>query len=84
MNLTIEVRDSAYAEVNNANVVAVVHDPSGDSITVPLDWDVEQDGHYDGGFSDHCTGAVRGLCTRYARRRHRGDRGHLRGRGALH
>ena len=50
VNLTIEVRDSAYAEVNNANVVAVVHDPSGDSITVPLDWDVEQDGHYDGGF----------------------------------
>jgi hypothetical protein len=50
VNLTIEVRDSAYAEVNNANVVAVVHNPSGDSITVPLDWDVEQDGHYDGGF----------------------------------
>ena len=50
VNLTIQVRDSAYAEVNNANVVAVVHDPSGDSITVPLDWDVEQDGHYDGGF----------------------------------
>ena len=50
VNLTIEVRDSAYAEVNNANVVAVVHDPSGDSITVPLDWDVEQDGRYDGGF----------------------------------
>ena len=50
VNLTIEVRDSAYADVNNANVIAVVHDPSGDSITVPLDWDVEQDGHYDGGF----------------------------------
>ena len=50
VNLTIEVRDSAYAKVNNANVVAVVHDPSGDSITVPLDWDVEQDGRYDGGF----------------------------------
>ena len=50
VNLTIEVRDSAYAEVNNANVVAIVHDPSGDSITVPLDWDVEQDGRYGGGF----------------------------------
>ncbi len=50
VNLMIEVRDSAYAEVNNANVVAVVHNPSGDSITVPLDWDVEQDGYYDGGF----------------------------------
>ena len=50
VNLMIEVRDSAYAEVNNANVVALVHNPSGDSITVPLDWDVEQDGYYDGGF----------------------------------
>ena len=36
--------------VNNGNVVAVVHDPFGNSTTVPLDWDVEQDGHYDGGF----------------------------------
>ena len=50
VNLTVEVRDSAYADVNNANVIAVVHDPSGDSITIPLDWDVEQDGHYDGSF----------------------------------
>jgi hypothetical protein len=50
VRLEVEVGDSAYAEVNNANVVAVVHDPTGDSILVPLDWDVEQDGHYDGGF----------------------------------
>jgi len=50
VNLTVEVGDSAYAEVNNANVVAIVRDPSGDSITIALDWDVEQDGRYDGGF----------------------------------
>ena len=50
VNLAVEVADSAYAEVNNGNVVAVVHDPFGNSTTVPLDWDVEQDGHYDGGF----------------------------------
>jgi uncharacterized membrane protein len=50
VNLTVEVGDSAYAGVNNGNVVAVVHDPSGNSTTVPLDWDVEQDGHYEGGF----------------------------------
>ncbi|HAW90325.1 MAG TPA: hypothetical protein DCX61_06650, partial [Gemmatimonadetes bacterium] len=49
-NLLVEVGDSAYAEVNNANVVAVVRDPSGDSTTVALDWDVEQDGQYNGGF----------------------------------
>jgi uncharacterized membrane protein len=50
VNLAVEVGDSAYAEVNNGNVVAVVLDPDGSSTTVPLDWDVEQDGHYDGGF----------------------------------
>ena len=48
--LTVEVGDSAFAEVNNANVVAVVLDPFGDSTTVSLAWDVEQDGHYDGDF----------------------------------
>ncbi len=50
VNLVVEVGDSAYAEVNDGNVVAIVFDPSGDSLTVPLDWDVEQDGHYDGVF----------------------------------
>ena len=50
VNLTVEVGDSAYSEVNDGNVVAVVHDPSGNSATILLDWDVEQDGHYDGGF----------------------------------
>ena len=50
VRLTVEVGDSAYAAVNNANVIAVVRDPFGDSITVHLDWDVEQDGRYDGGF----------------------------------
>jgi hypothetical protein len=50
VRLAVEVGDSAYSEVNNANVVAVVHDPFGDSITALLDWDVEQDGHYDGEF----------------------------------
>ena len=50
VNLLVEVGDSAYAEVNNANVVAVVRDPSGDSMTITLDWDVEQDGQYGGRF----------------------------------
>ena len=50
VNLSVEVGDSAYSEVNDGNVVAVVHDPSGSSTTVLLDWDVEQDGHYEGGF----------------------------------
>ncbi len=50
VNLLVEVGDSAYAEVNNANVVAVVRDPSGDSMTITLDWDVEQDGQYEGRF----------------------------------
>jgi hypothetical protein len=51
VNLSVTVGDSAYAGVNDGNVVAVVHDPSGNSISVPLDWDVELDGHYNGTFS---------------------------------
>ena len=50
VNILVEVGDSAYAAVNNANVVAVVRDPSGDSMTITLDWDVEQDGQYGGRF----------------------------------
>ncbi len=56
VNLTVEVGDSAYSEVNDANVVAVVRDPFGDSITVPLAWDVERDGHYDGSFPTDALG----------------------------
>jgi len=48
--LAVEISDSAYVEVNDGNVVAVVRYPSGDSITVPLDWDVERDGHYEASF----------------------------------
>lgn len=69
VNLAVEVGDSAYAEVNNGNVVAVVYYPSGDSTTVPLDWDVEQDGHYDGGFPT----AGRGLYEVSVRATHAGD-----------
>ena len=50
VNILVEVGDSAYAAVNNANVVAVVRDPSGDSMTITLEWDVEQDGQYGGRF----------------------------------
>ena len=50
VNLVVEVGDSAYVEVNDGSVVAVVRTPFGDSLTVPLDWDVEQDGHYEAGF----------------------------------
>ena len=50
VNLFVDVGDSAYVEVNDGNVVAVVRTPFGDSITIPLDWDVEQDGRYQAGF----------------------------------
>ena len=70
VNLAVEVGDSAYAAVNDANVVALVRYPSGDSITVPLDWDVEQDGHYEGAFPTAAPGlyevsvhAMRGVDT---------------------
>ncbi len=50
VNLIVDVGDSAYVEVNDGNVVAMIRTPSGDTMTVPLDWDVEQDGHYEAGF----------------------------------
>jgi uncharacterized membrane protein len=51
VNLTVEVGDSAYLEVNDGSVVATVLSPAGDSITVPLDWAVDEDGRYDGTFT---------------------------------
>jgi len=50
VKLTVEVSDSAYLEVNDGSVVATVMSPRGDSVIVPLDWAVDEDGRYDGTF----------------------------------
>ena len=51
VNLSVEVGDSAYLEVNDGSVVATVLSPAGDSVTIPLDWAVDEDGRYDGTFT---------------------------------
>ncbi len=44
------VADSAYEEVNNGQVLAMVTSPTGDSSSVLLDWTVDVDGLYTGSF----------------------------------
>jgi hypothetical protein len=46
-----DVRDRGFLPVNNASVSATVKTPSGKSVAVPLDWTVEKDGEYTGGFA---------------------------------
>ena len=47
VRVVVEVKDSAYLEVNDAAVTATVTAPDE---TVPLDWTVERDGEYAGTF----------------------------------
>ena len=51
VRLTAEVDDEAYSKVNNARVVAHVTSPSGAAMTVPMEWTVDRDGEYRGGFT---------------------------------
>lgn len=41
-----EVGDDNYEELNNSAVVAIVTDPSGDLIELPMEWTAEKDGEY--------------------------------------
>jgi hypothetical protein len=45
-----EVRDSAFVEVNDAQVEATVTGPDGTVQVVPMDWTVDRDGEYAGAF----------------------------------
>ena len=51
VGISAEVSDSAYMEVNDGKVVATILSPGGDSVTVPLDWAVDQDGRYEASFT---------------------------------
>lgn len=50
VSVRAEVSDDTYLRVNNAQVGAVVKDPSGQIKDVPLEWTVEKDGEYRGSF----------------------------------
>ena len=51
VGISAEVSDSAYMEVNDGKVVATILSPGGYSLTVPLDWAVDQDGRYKASFT---------------------------------
>ncbi len=59
VTLTADVVDSSYLNVNDAQVVAHVTEPSGAVRDVPLDWTVNQDGQYRGTFTPDEQGILR-------------------------
>jgi uncharacterized membrane protein len=46
VKITADVNDAAYAEVNNANVVATVTSPSGKKSELLMEWTISRDGEY--------------------------------------
>ena len=44
--LTAEVQDETYLKVNNAEVVAHVSGPTGETYDLPMEWALEEDGEY--------------------------------------
>ena len=46
IKIATEVLDTAYAEVNDARVVAHITSPSGKTTDLPIDWTVSRDGDY--------------------------------------
>lgn len=66
VQLTAEVVDPAFVEVNDAHVVAQVTSPSGKSVEVPLEWTVTKDGEYKATFVAEEAGLydIKGAATR--------------------
>jgi hypothetical protein len=56
VRIVAEVNDSAFVEVNDAEVRATVTAPDGSIRTVPLEWTVERDGEYAGTFTPSLDG----------------------------
>jgi uncharacterized membrane protein len=54
--LVAHVADSAYVEVNDGNVIAIVHPVEGEDYRIPLDWTVEEDGEYAATFTPDVPG----------------------------
>jgi len=59
VRLVAEVRDSAYLEVNDAQIEAIATDADGTMTLVPMEWTVERDGEYTGTFRPFLEGEVR-------------------------
>ena len=54
-----QVNDESFLAINGAAVRASVLAPSGDSLTVPLEWIVDKDGEYRGSFTAKESGLYR-------------------------
>ena len=50
VQLSAQVGDAAYVDVNDASVTARVTAPSGKVLSVPMDWSVTREGEYRGSF----------------------------------
>ncbi len=59
VTLRAEVADSSFFEVNDGSVSAALTVPSGETVTVPLDWTVERDGEYSATFQPDTEGLYR-------------------------
>ena len=46
VTILADVGDDNYEELNNSSVVAIVSDPSGALIEMPMEWTAEKDGEY--------------------------------------
>ena len=51
-----QVGDENFEELNNSSVVAVITDPSGDLMELPMEWTAEKDGEYRTTFTSSAEG----------------------------
>lgn len=51
VTLRARVADTYFADINDANVVATVTTPMGNTLTVPMEWSLREDGSYTGHFT---------------------------------
>jgi len=51
VTLRARLADKFFADINDANVSAVVTTPTGNNLTVPLEWSLREDGSYTGRFT---------------------------------
>jgi hypothetical protein len=53
VDLRAEVSDKAFNRINDARVEATITSPSGETFTLPLQWDAQEDGIYRGQLTPH-------------------------------
>ncbi len=51
VTLRAHLADPFFADINDANIVANVITPTGNAMTVPLEWSLREDGSYSGRFT---------------------------------